>query len=78
MRLERIMHIYGDKPPLYAISSFILFFTLGWLTAQYGNLELEGIAVRALGLFIVVYFLDAIVKSILFAGKNFNISITPK
>lgn len=78
MTLGRIMHMYGDEPPLYTLSVGVLCFWCGWLVAQYGRIGLEGIIVRVFGLFIVVHFADAIVKSIFFVKKHFNFSISMK
>ena len=70
MSPDRVMHMYGDKPPLYTFSICILFFGIGWLFAQYGEGGFVAVFPRVIGLFIVVQFADAIIKSIVFSKEK--------
>ena len=76
MTVNRIMHMYGDKPPLYSVSMWVFFFGMGWLCAVYGEMGLGNVFPRALALFIVIYFIDAFVKSMVFVKDNFKLKLT--
>ncbi len=81
MTLGRIMHMYGDKPPLYALSVWFYGFGCGWLVTQArhnGKFSLESILVSAFGLFIVVHIVDAIIKSLVFVKEHFRLSLKVK
>ncbi|MBU4421742.1 hypothetical protein KKB41_02140 [Patescibacteria group bacterium] len=78
MTLNRIMHMYGDKPPLYNISLCVLFFGIGWICAKYGEIGFGYVSPRILGIFLIVHFADALVKGMVFAKDHFIIKLVPK
>lgn len=78
MTLGRIERMYSDKPPLYMISICVLCLGWGWLIAQYSKFGMEGILIRSFGLLVVVYFADAIIKSIFYIKEHFSINLELK
>ena len=78
MTLNRIIHMYGGKPPLYSLSMYVMFFGVGWLCAKYGEMGFGNIFPRVLGLFLIIHFIDAFVKSIFFAKDHFRLTLVAK
>lgn len=76
MTLNRAVHMYGDKLPPYTVSMYILFFGIGWLCAKYGKMGFGNVFLRVLALFLVIYFIDAIIKGMVFAKDHFKLTLT--
>ncbi|MEA2113554.1 MAG: hypothetical protein U9P63_02765, partial [Patescibacteria group bacterium] len=64
--------------PLCSISMYVLFFGIGWLFAKYGEMGFSNVFPRALGLFLIIYFIDALVKSIVIIKDHFKLTLTLK
>ena len=78
MTFNRVVHMYGDKLQPYAISMCVLLFGTGWICGKYWEMGFGNIFPRVLALFIVVHFIDAIVKSAIFAKDHFRLTLTCK
>jgi hypothetical protein len=65
--------MYGDKPPLYSLSMYALFFGIGWLLTEYGKMGFGNVFPRILGLFLIIHFIDALIKGAIFAKDNFKL-----
>ena len=78
MTLNRIMRMYGNKPPLYSVSMYVLFFGIGWLFAKYGGTGFSSIFHRVLGFFLIIYFIDAFVKGMVSIKDHFKLTFTLK
>ena len=78
MTLNRIIYMYGDKPPLYSLSVYVMFFGIGWLCAKYGEMGFSTVFPRVLGFFLIIHFMDAFVKDIVFAKNQFKLILALK
>jgi hypothetical protein len=78
MRFNRAIKMYGDKLEPYTLSVFALLFGMGWICEKYWEIGFNDIFPRISALFIVVYFIDAIIKSILFIKEHLKLKITCK
>lgn len=76
MTLRRIMHLYGNEPPLYYFSACLLSFGIGYNVANFINwADFIG---NIIILFIAVQFMDAIAKGIRKFKEIFKVSVTIK
>jgi len=80
MTFNRAVHMYGDKLQPYTISLCVLCLGIGWLYAKYAYTEMGfgNVFCCVIALFIVVNFIDAIVKSIIFTKDHFKLTLTYK
>lgn len=78
MTFNRAVHMYGDKLQLYAVSMYVFLFGSGWICGKYWEMGFGNIFPRILALNIIVYFIDVIVKSAIFAKDHFRLTLTCK
>ena len=78
MTLGRIVYMYGNKPSLYPFSICVLCFGLGCIVVRCVKNCFMDALICALILLLIIHFVDAIIKSVIFVKKNFYINVKCK